>query len=484
MAYAGSIGLDLPFLPDSLLGFYSAATRAWEFTAGAALALVGASSKVASSRYAVLLMWLGFGMLLSSLWLITEKTPFPGLWTLLPVSASLILLAAGLRDGVVSGVLASRLFVAIGDRSYSIYLWHWPFIVFAQLMRPNSTGVLLLAALLSLVPAFASFRWIEVPIRNSPLNGGGRLVRLVAATLVVPLTLASALGFAAHNGYWDSSVRSYQVAIQPFHSGAAAGCTEGAWRKPVACTWNLRGAGQPIYLVGDSNADHFSEAIIGAAKSSSRPLVSLTENGCEYVPVSLALTDVFAERRCRTYFEGTQRYLLAAPPGLVVVANSYSWFTHPDSEVAVGRVGSPPSRDPKVKLEALGSGLSAAVRSLDSRGHSVLLVQAVPHWKGEDAFTWATCPMLELLSRGCSHSMRLSDVFTRQGAAAEVVSSVAESSGMVALDLTSELCAGGVCSSVGNSGIIRYRDALHITVEQSQALSAVFEKAIEEVGPS
>lgn len=238
-------------------------------------------------------------MLTASLWLITATTPFPGAWTLLPVIGTALLISAGATDSVATRALSSPPIVAIGDRSYSIYLWHWPFIVFAQLLWPDSPPILLAAAALSFIPAYASYRWVEQPIRALPHAGRIPLARLVTATVVPPLALAGSLAFAANHGFWNTTVRAYQAAIEPGHAGFSTGCTKGAYRNPEKCTWNGQAIGQPIYLVGDSNADHFSEGLIRAASSDSRPLVGLTEDGCSYLHGSLPRDNPGWEREKR-----------------------------------------------------------------------------------------------------------------------------------------------------------------------------------------
>lgn len=424
-ALAGSIGITIPLIPEALVGFYGPATRAWEFAVGALLALGGAKLAI-SSRFALPVMVTGAAMLAASLWLITGATPFPGVWTLLPVVGTLLLIAAGSSDTVVTRALASEQMVAIGDRSYSIYLWHWPFIVFAHLLWPGSSLVLLAAAALSFIPAYASYRWVEQPIRALPVTRGVPLARLVAVTVIPPIALAGALGLAARSGFWDTTIKDYQVAIQRSHAGEVAECTDEAWTKPNECTWNSDAPGRPVYLVGDSHADHFSEALISATKSVSRPLVSLSENGCAYLPCSLRWSDQGPEwdANCALYPKQTESYLQSATPGLVVIANSYWWFRD-DSGVAVGRPGEAPTHEIPGRLDALAFGLTEAVRALQDAGHTVLLVQAVPQWTGEDSLNWATCSVIDMTTTGCSQTMSLSGARARQSRAADVVNNVA-----------------------------------------------------------
>ena len=66
----------------------------------------------------------------------------------------------------VRGLLGARPLRRLGERSYSVYLWHLPVIAYAiadaNLDRPWLRAV---AALFSLPIAFASYRWIESPVR-------------------------------------------------------------------------------------------------------------------------------------------------------------------------------------------------------------------------------------------------------------------------------------------------------------------------------
>lgn len=100
LAVLGSSGFSAPSswmlaLLNVSLGFYSPLTRAWEFAAGALLALAASRLAVMPARLALVSGVAGAAGLTASLWVITASTPFPGAWTLLPVVATLLLLMAG-----------------------------------------------------------------------------------------------------------------------------------------------------------------------------------------------------------------------------------------------------------------------------------------------------------------------------------------------------------------------------------------------------
>lgn len=105
-----------------LTGFYSPLTRAWEFATGALLALASAKLVVASRRIAFSLGLVGTLFLSASLLLINGATPFPGLWTLLPVIGTMLIILAGTNGSnsitrVLSAVRWPKL--AIGRTRYT-----------------------------------------------------------------------------------------------------------------------------------------------------------------------------------------------------------------------------------------------------------------------------------------------------------------------------------------------------------------------------
>ncbi len=184
-----------------LLGFYSPLTRAWEFAAGALLVLgaVVIPQHLKSAKHLGSLLGItGLGMVAASLWLISGSTPFPGVWTLLPVIGTVLLLVAGTAStNPVSQALSWTPMVKIGDWSYSIYLWHWPFIVFAVAIWPKSAIAAVVAAVASFVPAMISYLFLEKPIRFLPKLSPRKNASLIAAVVAPPLVICLMVGLWA-----------------------------------------------------------------------------------------------------------------------------------------------------------------------------------------------------------------------------------------------------------------------------------------------
>lgn len=478
LAMAGATSISIPLMPDSLIGFYGPATRAWEFAVGALLALGGTQLTVTKSRTATILAICGSIMVAASMWLIGSSTPFPGPWTLLPVAGTLMLLASGTADSPLRRVLESKAMIAIGDRSYSIYLWHWPFIVFAYLIWSPSPIVLTTAALVSLLPAYASYRWVEQPIRALPSERGWPFLKLVAATMVPPVALGAVLLVVAQNHMWNPKFQDYAAQLTPHHAGMAAGCDLTGWQTPEKCTWNTDATGAPIYLVGDSNADHFSEGLIGAAKALGRPMINLTASGCPY---GFPLLSTGSERatQCETFTTGVTEYLHGAHPGTVVLSNASWLYLFGSASVQDTAEGSHDTR-----IIAFKQSLSSTIQHLQHTGHMVVLVQTLPHWGEKASLEWERCSILRLELGSCARSFTTDNLPQNQRVVADATIKVTHATGVSLLNLAPHVCPKGVCLNTYVNGSLPYRDGTHLTVRMSEQLTSAFEAALSTEGAS
>jgi peptidoglycan/LPS O-acetylase OafA/YrhL len=383
LAVFGSTGYVLS-KASWLVGFYSPFTRAWEFAVGAILALAMTRHILISENLTLVFGLLGAGMLTASLGLISSSTPFPGVWTLLPVTGSLLLLFAGTNNSnLVTRALATRSMVKIGDWSYSIYLWHWPLIVFAGVLWPNLSWIQLFAAILSIGPAIASYKWVEQPIRDMPITKRRR-VAMVAITTVFPaLGLASVAWAAPRLGLLPTDIKAAIETVSKPHVPSERGCmTKGPFtpESVVNCGWNLTANGSPIYLAGDSDAWHFAEATIGAAELLDRPVWIFTTPSCplisnltiswigqsEFFPSAVNPNEF---NHCDSYVTYTLAWLQQAPPGTVFIAalDQYWW----DPSIRVKLEGADATTRTEEKAVVLRKGLAATVKTLQSSGHHV-----------------------------------------------------------------------------------------------------------------
>ena len=173
--------------------FYYAPSRAWQFLLGALFA-VGALSLPGSARIRDGFGLAGLALILGTILFGSEKTPFLLITTLATLGSVLVIASstnAGERS-LAGRLLAARPLVFVGLISYSVYLWHWPLVVYlrpgALLPDTLSQGAFqALVIVLSLALGFLSWRFVERPFRRATPGARKRTVfaGFAGATLVL-----------------------------------------------------------------------------------------------------------------------------------------------------------------------------------------------------------------------------------------------------------------------------------------------------------
>jgi peptidoglycan/LPS O-acetylase OafA/YrhL len=472
---------------EAVLGFYSPATRSWEFALGVLLALVAPRLMILSRRITLALGFVGISMLTASLWLISGTTPFPSAWTFIPVIGTLLVLAAGTgATNPVTRALAVDPMVKIGDWSYSIYLWHWPFIVFAGALWPDSRTALLIAAAVSFIPALASYRWLEKPIRNLQGLRGWRVVRVVSITLFVPLFVSASTYLAANRGYWSPGIRAMQDAVlQPLAMGSSECSAAPNLVSTVpmdSCVLNANAAGKPIYVVGDSTAWHLSDAAFGASRLLGRPLSMITLKGCPFKDVFIQSPNLPSYRNqegCRQRYESAMRWLGEQPPGTVVISDLNDWYRK-KSDTAVGRQSDALTTSPAGRTQVLDDGLTSTIVTLKHAGHSVLLVQAAPDFEYPVKFDPLRCTWSELRADTCIARMPRSVADSIQQVERSSLQKIATQTGAGLFDPRDFFCSSDECTTQGH-GVDLYRDAFHFSASASRMLAPSLAGALNQL---
>ncbi|MBJ6611533.1 MAG: acyltransferase [Candidatus Thiothrix moscowensis] len=148
--------------------FYLLPSRAWELMLGALAAFYLQKNRVEQGTLAQIASLLGLGLLLVAIFGLHEGVPFPSLYALLPTLGAVLLIMFATPATWVGRWLGKRVLVGIGLISYSAYLWHQPLFVFARMQATEEPSAVFMAGLivLTLLLAYASWRWVEQPFRE------------------------------------------------------------------------------------------------------------------------------------------------------------------------------------------------------------------------------------------------------------------------------------------------------------------------------
>ena len=180
--------------------FYLLPTRAWELGIGALLAIIPA--RLSLKRWlAEMLSWGGLTMVLCAVFLFDSGTRFPGVAAILPCVGTFAVIWANINSPTSVGrLLAMRPMVFVGLISYSLYLWHWPILVFSKYWSfstiPAGSRILLL--IVSMALAVISWKYVETPFRKRNVFKSRPAIFAFAGITTVVILLAGLFIYRSH----------------------------------------------------------------------------------------------------------------------------------------------------------------------------------------------------------------------------------------------------------------------------------------------
>lgn len=185
--------IETPRAPSS--AYFNPGARLWEFMAGCLMAAIPNLPKgrwwreILSATGLILIVLTGI--------ILPETTEFPGYASLIPVTGAAIFIAAGSeQDTVVQRFLSNRFLVSLGDLSFSIYLIHWPILVFVlhyfnETVPSVWTGTIIMVSTIAL--AFILKRTVETPFCDISKRSFQKGLT-VSLSLILATTLVGVLG--------------------------------------------------------------------------------------------------------------------------------------------------------------------------------------------------------------------------------------------------------------------------------------------------
>jgi peptidoglycan/LPS O-acetylase OafA/YrhL len=179
---------------NTTFAFYLTPFRAWELALGALLSIKFIPApKTAFSRNAC--GAIGMLLLLAAIFLGSSTAPLLLMTSLASIGAVLVIASSERGVSAVGRLLSLPPVVFIGLISYSLYLWHWPLIVFQRtdgLLVHGPSGMLtkLMLVAISIGIAWLSWKFIEMPFRS---KGKDRSKAAVFGTASAAMASAAAL---------------------------------------------------------------------------------------------------------------------------------------------------------------------------------------------------------------------------------------------------------------------------------------------------
>lgn len=454
------------------IAFYSAPTRAWEFAAGVLVALAAPRLAAVPRTVGLAMAVIGAAAVLGAALVFSVATAFPGVAAWVPVAGTAALVAAGDTRLAPStdAWLGRQPWRYIGDVSYGWYLWHWPFIVFATALWPTPAWVPVLAAAASLIPASLSYHLVENPIRFAPNRGTLRVAGIGLIGVAGPVLAGLAL-IAANADIAEST------SLRAFDDEPDRGCLVDSGNPEAAgtqCSWSVPDARGTVVLLGDSNAWHVTEAVVGAASALDHNTDVLTVGRCPFV--DLVLIERGTEHRACETAKANERSRLEAEPADVVVLSSAIDVYLSDSEVAFRSPDGEVHDSPEAKAVAYEAALVRTLDRFNAAGTRVVSIAPVPRLR--DGWTPSTEPAGRLLL-GATDTVAVARAEARETQQPALVILERASEGRaVVLDPFDTLCPGPQCEPFDGDELV-FIDWSHVSAAGSRRLTGPLTAALE-----
>jgi peptidoglycan/LPS O-acetylase OafA/YrhL len=271
--------LTTPTVPWA--AFFLLPARAWELLAGGMVFLLAGQL----TRFAGRLTSVGgLALVLGATWGFTDLTPFPGYLAAIPVLGAALVIA-----GAASPWLQNRPLQFLGDVSYSLYLWHWPFWVGARYFElPDGLGVRFAVIAAAVAASWLSYRFVETPFRRkSTAPVAWSLSKYAAAAIATAgiasgVFLAGGISYSARGYAWSRDAEQvirfatgYDYST-PYRRGKCLLLPEQDAAAFAQECFGAAGAPGRVLLWGDSHAAHLYPALLQSAE----PVAELTASAC------------------------------------------------------------------------------------------------------------------------------------------------------------------------------------------------------------
>jgi hypothetical protein len=417
--------------------FFSPLTRAWQFLVGAACAVGAVRAGQLKNRYVRVV----FEMTLFALLVVLLVIDGGASTSFFAPNRIAVTVLTGLL--VFAGFDGFAILSRIGDRSYSLYLWHFPLLSFAALKFDSSVTSRVVAVLVSVVLAELSYRLIEVRSLAIDVDHFFKRARIALVVAVAVFAFVAAIGIVGWPEKYANDVMQRQVVATPTAPWETPSdrCANTGDGFSYSCN-NGEASDSQLILIGDSHAMALALGFGAAADALQRSWSADTAAGCSFARFNVGNQPGF----CDAWVEATMQRALALRPQLVVLFQCYRIGT-----------GCPQPNMSTEQRDEYVAGVASVVGELNDAGIAVLQVMDTPAVSPEQASP-------SLLLNNSRVPVQRGAVATNAAVVRQLQQTADASGGLYQIaDITKGLCNAKSCRYVSNSNEPLWFDTDHLS---------------------
>lgn len=470
IAFLGSLALSI-FVTSlrPLAAFYLLPTRAWEMLAGGLVFIHEVDIKrlkIEPRRVELL----GVFLILIAAVSFGVRPEWPGYLALVPVAGAVLVIMAAARNSMLTG---NPILQFIGQCSYSIYLWHWPLVVFIRDIEGQFTAPLVVAGIvMSVVLGWLSFRFVEQPLRRAMqrMTFSRQTVSFTCGAL--PVALVAAAIYVGDGMNWRyqgnnlARLMQYEAALDDWEYPSNCGRMDLFGRLRLC---KIRGEGQnSVLFIGDSEVEQWWPKLneMRGLSLNRREIVFATYGGCPPLPRVNRLAPGY---RCDEYFNAVKQLAFDKDYSTVVFGSVwtdyfYGAYKSRNRETALFMFDQYNNRVPVTLhgplFEGVFSEFAQFISELVRSGKRVIIMLPIPGRYDNIAKSlylaaWRSAQIPDLSISESDFRLYAAPLISR-------LRQIAASAGAEIIDPLDFLCSDGRCPVLAQDGTPLYRDGAHL----------------------
>jgi peptidoglycan/LPS O-acetylase OafA/YrhL len=472
---------------DPSAAFYLAHLRAWELLVGGMLSL-NLIPKEFGKKYSNMIGFIGLAMIATPIFLYSETTKFPGAAALAPVLGAALVLFSGMEgESLVARFLSIPPLVFIGKISYSLYLWHWPLIIFVKYyairqLTPVEVGMLLVASILI---SALSWRFVETPFRSKSFISTRQIFAFAAGGMALMFFAGGTVyyfkGFPERLGLEHLANDKRKEEAWLFKE-----CNINYTDNPESitpCEIGDRSKTPSFMVMGDSHTPTYGKAIHHSAEQSGISGILTYDQGC---PTFLDMIPKpgIGDVPCVEYNHMALAYIQEHPEiKTVILASRWTiWLEESRYKQEEGTnlhlkdaLNEAPSSAGEEYLFKLG--LERTIKAIQDLDRRVVVIAPLPEI-GYDV------PSANFIASRTGRDINeliapsLDEYLDRTQRTFAILQSFEEKYGIQIIEPWKVLCAEGKCRAAIN-GIPLYNDDDHLSIFGSELITPIFDPLFE-----
>ena len=454
---------------DSKTAYFLLTSRAWEMLLGGLAFLYPWSVK--SKIKQITIQSLGIVLIVASYFLMSKDTLWPGYMAIIPVFGAYLIIVSNFQNNFI---INNIVFNYVGKWSYSIYVWHWPLVVFGFYFAFENWWVYGIP--LSILLGFLSYQFIEKI--NFPRYSFWKEIYKAKPFYIFLIILTCGYTIKETNGIASRLPEMAQIAEKEKNNSNPYKCDKQEFYECIiGKSSNIK-----AIIIGDSHADSLTTSLSSIFDLKSEGIISISTGGC---PLILNM-QYYDKRPCieinqkRMDFIQSKKYQNV--PIILVGRYSASLFgeNDPDRIPSGGAkpniyFGNNPNVSQHSRLISFEKSLEKTLCQI-SISNPVYIIQPIP----ELGFN-APQKIIKNYFYGKNEKISISynSYLNRSGKVREIINKSAHKCKVQVLDPAKTLCKNNECISTYKNRPI-YRDGDHLSEYGNKLLVPMFKEHLDQ----